>query len=243
MKTFLSWSGGKDSSASIAICHEQGIHLDGIITAEVMFSHSLNISAEHPEHTKWLHEVAIPKIENDFGYPVTVIKSKEDYISLFNRRVYRTKNPERIGKKRGFVLGHNACYLKRDCKIIELNKWSKQQGEYINILGIAADETKRLESMHSQNPNNRSVLEEFNIVEADTYDICRKYDLLSPFYTSGRKRQGCWFCPNCGLEELAEIKYNYPQLWEQLRLLDMDPEKISYAFKYNKTFAEIDAAI
>lgn len=243
MKTFLSWSGGKDSSASIVVCHEQGIHLDGIITAEVMFSHSLNISAEHPEHTKWLHEVAIPKIENEFGYPVTVLKSDDDYVSLFNKRLKRSKVPERIGKKRGFVLGGNACYLKRDCKIKVLDKWSREQGEFENIVGIAADETDRLEYMNTHYSHRRSVLAEFGVVEADTYELCRKYDLLSPFYTSGRKRQGCWFCPNCKLEEMADIKHNYPELWEQLRILDNDPEKIAPGFKYRKTFSEIDAMI
>lgn len=243
MKTYLSWSGGKDSSASIIVCHEQGIHIDGIITAEVMFSHDLNISAEHPEHTRWLHEIAIPKIETEFGYPVTVLKSQDDYVSLFNKRVYRTKVPVRYGKKRGFVLGGNACYLKRDCKIAVLEKWSREQGDFENIVGIAADEVDRLEYMNSHFPNRRSVLAEFNIVEADTYELCRKYDLLSPFYDSGRKRQGCWFCPNCKLEEMADIKHNYPELWEQLRILDSDPEKISECFKYKKTFSEIDAMI
>jgi hypothetical protein len=243
MKTYLSWSGGKDSSASIVVCHENGIHLDGIITAEIMFSHEKNISAEHPDHIKWLYEIAIPKIENEFGYPVTVLKSSEDYVSLFNRRVYRTKVPERVGKKRGFVLGGNACYLKRDCKIAVLEKWSRAQGEFENIVGIAADEVERLEYMKSHFPNRRSVLDEFGIVEEDTYDICRKYDLLSPFYNSNRKRQGCWFCPNCKLEEMADIKHNYPALWDELRVLDRDDEKISPYFKYRKTFSQIDEII
>lgn len=60
MKTYLSWSGGKDSSASIILCHEQGIPLDGVIFSEVMFDLSRNISGENPEHIKWVYETAIP---------------------------------------------------------------------------------------------------------------------------------------------------------------------------------------
>lgn len=73
MKRFISWSGGKDSTASIIICHEQGIPIDGVVMSEVMFDHSRNISGEHPEHIKWVYEVAIPKIERDFGYKVIVL--------------------------------------------------------------------------------------------------------------------------------------------------------------------------
>ena len=60
---FLMWSGGKDSSASIVLCHENGIHLDGIIMSEVMFSHEKNISGENIEHITWVKNVAIPNIE------------------------------------------------------------------------------------------------------------------------------------------------------------------------------------
>lgn len=49
MKRYLSWSGGKDSSASIVLCHEKGIPLDGVVFSEVMFSHERHISGENPE--------------------------------------------------------------------------------------------------------------------------------------------------------------------------------------------------
>lgn len=52
MERYLSWSGGKDSSASIIIAHEKGIHLDGIIFSEVMFDRSRNISGENPKQIK-----------------------------------------------------------------------------------------------------------------------------------------------------------------------------------------------
>lgn len=40
MKRYISWSGGKDSTATIILCHELGIPVDEIIFCEVMFDHS-----------------------------------------------------------------------------------------------------------------------------------------------------------------------------------------------------------
>lgn len=240
-KTYLMYSGGKDSGASVALCYESGIHLDGVVTAEIMFSHKKNISAEHPIHAEWLHNTAIPTIER-MGYPVIVLKSPKDYIQHFNTRLARSKYEDRIGKKRGFVLGGNRCALKRDLKIKVIDAWIKEQGEFEKILGIAYDETKRLEALHLQK-YTRSVLEEYKITEEMTFDIARKYGLLSPFYDLGRKRQGCWFCPNCSLTEFTEFAKAYPDLWGELRALSEDTETVSKYFQYNRTFQEIDCAV
>ena len=61
MKTFLSWSGGKDSSASIALCYENGIQLDGVIFSEVMFDNTRGISGENPDHIAFVRK-SIPII-------------------------------------------------------------------------------------------------------------------------------------------------------------------------------------
>ena len=48
MKYIASWSGGKDSTASIILAHENKEPLDLIIFSEVMFDK--DISGELPEH-------------------------------------------------------------------------------------------------------------------------------------------------------------------------------------------------
>ena len=48
MKYIASWSGGKDSTASIILAHEHNEPLDLIIFAEVMFDNET--SGELPEH-------------------------------------------------------------------------------------------------------------------------------------------------------------------------------------------------
>lgn len=243
MKQFLMCSGGKDSMASAVLCYEKGIHLDGIVTAEIMFSHEKNISAEHPEHIDWFYNIAKPVLEKQFGYNVIVLKSEKDYVQYFHERIYKSKHPERIGKKHGFVLGGNMCALKRDCKIKVINDWCMSQGEFTKILGIAYDEQKRLEYMHKTEPNAWSILEQEKIVEEMAFPICREINLLSPFYASGRKRQGCWFCPNASIEEMAQFAKNYPNYWNELRKLSMEHNTVSRKFKYNRTFVSVDSEI
>lgn len=97
MKTYLSWSGGKDSSASIALCYEKGIPLDGVIFSEVMFDNSRNISGENPEHIAFVHNAI--KTINRMGYNCIILRHKYDYLHEFNRRVgYRAK-PNYVGKE------------------------------------------------------------------------------------------------------------------------------------------------
>lgn len=238
MKRYLSWSGGKDSSASIVICHEKGIHLDGVVMSEVMFDHSRGISGEDPEHIKWVYEIAIPVIENVFGYKVYIVKDNMDYLQEFNAIVSNSKVKQRNGMKRGFFIA-GRCIGNRDLKMRPLNKFFKNIGEHEQIVGIACDEPERLERLHKNYTNRRSVLEEFNVTEEMTYDICKKYNLLSPTYQKST-RGGCWFCPNSKTRELADLKVNHPELWNELKLLSQEKNIIADKFRYTKTFQDIE---
>lgn len=62
MKYIASWSGGKDSTASIILAHEHGEPLDLIIFSEVMFDNE--ISGELPEHIDFIKNKAIPVFES-----------------------------------------------------------------------------------------------------------------------------------------------------------------------------------
>ncbi len=238
MKRYLSWSGGKDSSASIVLCYENGIPLDGVIFSEVMFDHSRNISGENPEHIEWIYNTAIPIIER-MGYPVKVLRSDKDYLSLFNARIgSRSKHPERIGKKAGWLIG-GMCSANDRLKMRPIREWRKSIGEHEEVIGIASDEPNRLARLKA---NCRSILAEQNVREIDTYGICKPYSLLSPIYES-RSRGGCWFCPNCSIKDFAGLKKNHPELWGELEKLSHDTEIVSQFFNYNETFASVNREI
>ena len=60
MKTIQSWSGGKDSTASIILEHFHGLPPSDIIFSEVMFDKQRGISGELPEHIDFVKHKAIP---------------------------------------------------------------------------------------------------------------------------------------------------------------------------------------
>lgn len=236
MKTFLSWSGGKDSSASIALCYENNIPLDGVIFSEVMFDNSRGISGENPEHIAFVR-ASIPSIER-MGYKVILLRSTRDYLYHFNHIVGSTARADRIGKKAGWVIG-GRCRVNSELKIAPIKRFLRENREYQQIIGIAADEPKRLARLE---PNQRSVLAEYGINEADTYEICRRYDLLSPIYEN-ETRGGCWFCPNSSIKDFARLAKQHPELWAELEKLSHDPEIVSQGFKYGRTFASVNREV
>ena len=75
MKYIASCSFGKDSLAQIIVAREHGEPIDGAIYVEVMYTDE--ISGEIPEHRDFIYDVAIPKLERDFGVKTTVLRGKE----------------------------------------------------------------------------------------------------------------------------------------------------------------------
>ena len=88
----------------------------------------------------------------------------------------------------------------------------------MQVVGIAADETKRIER---KTVNGKYLpLVEYGVNESEVFDICRENGLLSPAYNKGRERLGCWFCHNQRINELRRLRKEYPDLWERLMELD-----------------------
>ena len=242
MKRYIMNSCGKDSMATCIIRYEKygaGGGVDGVIIGELMFSHKDNIPAEHPILYKWKHEVAIPKLQQ-MGYKVYLVKSEHDYLSLFHKRYKYSKDESKNGLKWGWLIA-SMCSLKLYGKIMALDKWCKKQGEFEKIIGYAFDEKERIESMLKK-PNMSSTLYEEKIMEYQTYNICRPYGLLSPIYDT-KNRDGCWFCPNQSVEDMAKFAKEYPHYWAVLEELSEDKELASQNFRFGQTFAEVNTQI
>ena len=235
----LSWSGGKDSTASIILAHENNEPLDSIVFCEVMYDLKHNISGENPEHIKFVREVAKPLFES-WGYHVIILRAEQDYLDLFNSIIkIPRKYPEHKGKKFGFPI-RGCCRIKDRLKTRPMDLWRKRIGdEVIRYVGICADETKRLASLHKQD-NAISLLEKYGVTEAMAEEKCREYGLLSPCYQFS-KRGGCWFCPNAKRAVQMEIKRIYPEVWHQFVALEDDPNIAYKKFDiYGKSLHEID---
>lgn len=237
--TFQSWSGGKDSTASIILERIHGLPKSTIIFSEVMFDKKRGISGELPEHIEWVHNTAIPRFE-EWGYTVKIVRADLDYLDLFFHKKEKSKYPEHIGKRSGFFLG-GMCAGNRLLKLNPIKQYYKQiKGPFVQYVGIAIDEPERLARL--EGTNKVSLLAQYGYTEQMALELCRGYGLLSPMYEH-TKRGGCWFCPNNGIRWFARLKTVYPDLYFELERLSHTPDMCSKNFKYNKTFAEVDAQV
>ena len=246
----ISWSGGKDSTATVILFHEHEKELMNpgdkvtILFAEVMYDLKRNISGHNPDIIKFIYEKK--KVFESWGYEVKILRAKKDFLSNFYHKLSRSPNPERVGKTWGFVPS-GMCAIKRDCKLKPIKDWEKAniKNNSIQYVGIALDEPKRLESLYKQ-PNTFSLLDKYGYTEKDAYRLCEKYDMVSPQYTlPGVTRDGCWFCPNAKLCEHRMIYEKMPNIWNEYVALEKTPN-LAYP-KWNcfskQTLAERDQIV
>lgn len=244
MKSIICWSGGKDSTATVILAKIHNIPIDKIIMSEVMFSHKDNISGEDSDHIDWVYDIAKPRIES-WGYDVEVLRDKDDYLSLFNHKTYRSKVSQRNGKSKGVFLA-GRCWGNGRLKMRPIRQFRKRHctKETIEYLGICIDEPIRLEKMKNRNENAVSLLERFNYTQEMAKELCKEYDLLSPIYDSAiNKRQGCWFCMNKSIAQFAELKQKEPDKWQLLLDMGKTPNLASYGFKWGKTIEQVDKEV
>lgn len=142
-------------------------------------------------------------------------------MDYFNHIRLRSKYPERIGKKDGFPMVFKCGLSGQKSKTIKKYLDTKYS-DYIEYIGIAKDEPKRLERLKA---NQVSLLYKYGYTEKMAYDLCKEYDLLSPVY-SFTKREGCWFCPNATISQLAYLYHNHKELWDKLISLENRPDTI-----------------
>lgn len=103
-------------------------------------------------------------------------------------------------------------HLKTDIK--DPNK----RGKAVEYIGIAADEPKR----HGQlNERKRAPLVEFGIEEDLCGLYCKYQGILGPSYENSC-RDGCWMCHNQGVNQLRQLRKEYPELWSIMLAWDRD---------------------
>ncbi len=220
MEYIASFSGGKDSAATIILAKEHGEPLNEIIFSEVMYSET--ISGELPEHMEFVKNVAFPLFES-WGYKTKILRAEKNYLDLFHHILKKSKRPERIGKKAGFPMA-GKCAINRDCKVKAIKDYiaTKDTAELTQYIGIAIDEPKRLARLDE---GKVSLLAKYNYTEEMAREKAEEYGLLSPCYEYST-RGGCWFCPNASIQELKHLRNNHKELWNELLRLEEIPDII-----------------
>lgn len=240
MRRIIAWSGGKDSTGSVILAKQLGLQAE-IVFVEVMYDKKRGISCENPAHMEFVHRTK--KIFEGWGYPVTILRSDRDYLDCFNHVMDRARlYSENVGKRYGFPL-NGMCVIQRDCKLRPMNQYLEQiSEEYIQYVGICADEPKRLAAMHKK-LNTRSLLEEHGITEDMTREMCAVHGLLSPTYEYS-SRGGCWCCCNSKVAENAAIKQAMPDVWNQFVSLEKEDDLAHSRWNvFRETLAERDLKV
>ena len=211
----LSLSYGKDSLACFGACEQLGIKIDRVVHAEVWATDT--ILADLPPMVEFKKK-ADKIIKERWGIEVEHYRADKSYESQF----YKIRKSKIINGFQiyGFPIVKGAwCNSKLKMEAIRvINKQITQPS--FQILGIAADEPKRIER-HSKRNDVILPLVEAGWTEAMCREWCEQNDLLSPIYTTAT-RGGCWFCHNQGVDQLRLLRRDYPELWALLLKWDND---------------------
>ena len=234
MRHVLSCSGGKDSVASIILCHEhpERYPLDTVIFVDVMFDRKKGWSASNPIQLDFVKNILKPSVE-EWGYEFLILHAEKDYLDVFNHEVKRpVKHPEHEGRTYGFPSAlRGMCAVKRDCKEKAIRDFHKEYGDCVAYVGIAADETRRLKNL---NDRTVSVLAELGYTEKMAYELCKRHGLLSPVYdlcgSEGKKqwRDGCWCCPFAKDAEHLAVMRLMPDAWDEYVNLGRQTDNLAY---------------
>lgn len=233
MLHIVSWSGGKDSTATVILLHEHMHELinEGdrviIVFAEVMFDLKNNISGHNPDIIQFMYKTA--ETFSSWGFEVRFLRAERDFLDFFHHKMKRSvTHPEHVGMTYGFPAS-GICGVKRDLKLKPIERFKKEIAgdEHIDYVGIASDEPERLDALYKQ-PNTVSLLDRYGYTEEMARELCEQNGMLSPQYNliNGKKKQkrdGCWFCPNAKLCEHEAIYRVYPQAWAQYVALEIEP--------------------
>ena len=196
-KRILSFSGGKDST-----------YLGEILDYDeaVLF----DTGWEFPE--MYAHIERFRKRVESCGIKFTVLKPEFsfDYL-MFEKPVQERRG----GTHNGYSwCGLCGCRWGTTEKLKALDDYAKDSGAIV-LVGIAADETHRLERERA--PYKRFPLVEMGITEADCLQGCYNLGYDWGGLYEHLDRVSCKYCALKNLKELRNIRKYYPDVWEELK--------------------------
>ena len=225
MRYIASVSYGKDSLAQLEVIHRHGLPLTDIVTADIWAAPG--IPAYLPDLVDFRERIDREILER-YGIPVTHVRAEKSFIDYFYREMTaRSKYTDLWGWPPAF--GH---WCMNYLKLRPIKKYFDGL-DYVEWVGIAADEPARRAQL---NERKRSALVEHGVTEAQAMDICRELGWVSPTYLHS-VRDGCWFCPCQGIDQLRRLYNDFPDYWQLMMAWDKATKK---RFKIDHTLAEYD---
>lgn len=210
----VSWSGGKDSTATIILMHEHNIPIKKIVYVRMMFDETT--PATLPIMNNFI-EIGAAKFR-EWGYNVELVKSIKTAMQVANRK-YKKSTYGRVGTPYGITAFMRGFCSFTDVKQKTIRKYC--DNDDYQMIGYAADEAHRVTKLGGK---NQSIMFTLGITTPKAFKKCREYGLLSPAYEVGANRDGCFFCPNIDKQARDRLRKENPELIEHInKLIDMAP--------------------
>lgn len=209
----VSFSGGKDSTAMLLGMIERDMPIDCILFCDT--------GLEFP--TMYDH---IDKVEKYIGRPITRVRAEHSYeYMMFDIPVNRGPNSPIVQKYGAEAYGYGwPGPLQRWCttrlKDMPREQFLRDLRKQYTIrehIGIAADESYRLERKQNQSENHIHPLVDWGMAEADCLQYCYQHGFDWSGLYEHFSRVSCWCCPLQSLPELRKLHKYYPDLWAKLK--------------------------
>jgi 3'-phosphoadenosine 5'-phosphosulfate sulfotransferase (PAPS reductase)/FAD synthetase len=205
-KTYVCFSGGKDSTAMLLKLIEKKIPFDEVVFADTLF--------EYPELYSY-----IDYVEKLIGITITRLKPPSNtWDKWFYGKVTRGNYK---GKVRGYPLVLSPCYYSRETKLNPMTRYMKDaKTKYI---GIAFDEKRRLKTT---DPTISYPLADWEMTEKDCAEYLDSKGLHNPIYDR-YNRSGCFLCQKQGQYGLFMLWTNSKELWNKTKFYDDEARRLT----------------
>ena len=162
----------------------------------------------------------IKKVEKYIGRKITVLKAPKSFDEyMFEHTFSKGKRVEQKGWGwPGPCQRWCTCRLKIDVTNRYIRELRHKKEPFISYIGIAADEGKRHEKMQE---NNRHPLFEWGVTEKQALEYCYSKGFNWGGLYEIYRRVSCWCCPLQPLGELRKLRKHNPELWEELKQMDL----------------------
>ena len=194
-------SGGKDSVAMCLRLVERKVKVDAFVFADTGF--------DFPEAIE-----AIELFEEQTGRKVIRLKPERDFVEV----AARIETHGKFNRPRGYGWpSWRRRWCNYELKRKALARFDRQHGFPTHLVGIAADEPKRIKAK----PRVYYPLVDWGMTEADCFAYCRERGFYPPggIYDH-RSRIGCFICPLQRASEARWMAKNRPELWGRLKELE-----------------------
>ena len=226
----VSVSGGKDSTAMVEMMVERGERIHSVVYCDMA-----------PWEFPAMHD-HIRAVERSIGIPIVRVKPRWNPVYMLTEKPVIKRGTSEVYRH-----GNNwPSAMRRWCtreKMNALHRYLKTIPGAVSCVGIAADETDRLDTVEAKTRKVtiRHPLVEYDVTEPEALQYCydKGYDWGGLYEIFGRV--SCFCCPLQPIGEVRKVRKLFPDLWAKMLKWDaMIDRSWGVGFKGDKTVHDLE---